>query len=244
MTNSWVSAVAFDLDDLNKLFQVVSEPKIMIAYLIALFGGLRIGEVCSLKKSDFDFNERKICLKEGKTGPRNILIPYNEVWEIFKKWFEFTDCEYVIPTRALKQGSLVPKSLAKEMMKDLKKAGLDLPLKKDKNGKTLYKYTFHTFRHTYASVSAEFGIPPEITRLQLGHRSVRTTIDCYTHFNENKLNKEIKKVWKPQDIIQRNVSKQTIDINQDPKLTLQMKLVNGDIAQDKYEKLLALIERV
>lgn len=42
-------------------------------------------------------------------------------------------------------------------------------------------FTPHIFRHTYASELARNNIPPATAMILLGHKSIRTTMDIYTH---------------------------------------------------------------
>ena len=44
------------------------------------------------------------------------------------------------------------------------------------------EFTPHCFRHTYASILLSSGESLYSVSRQLGHASIRTTIDCYGHF--------------------------------------------------------------
>ena len=49
------------------------------------------------------------------------------------------------------------------------------------------KLTPHVFRHTFATRLVAKDVPYETTKTIMGHSSIRTTIDLYTHINyENK----------------------------------------------------------
>jgi len=41
--------------------------------------------------------------------------------------------------------------------------------------------TFHSLRHTYASLMAEAGVDPAYTKAQIGHTDARFTMSVYTH---------------------------------------------------------------
>jgi hypothetical protein len=41
--------------------------------------------------------------------------------------------------------------------------------------------TFHSLRHTYASLMAEAGVDPAYTKAQIGHTDARFTMSLYTH---------------------------------------------------------------
>ena len=54
----------FNKKQLIELFTVMEETDIFIACLLALFCGLRISEVCQLKKQDVDLVDSKIKIKQ------------------------------------------------------------------------------------------------------------------------------------------------------------------------------------
>ena len=49
----------------------------------------------------------------------------------------------------------------------------------------LKKITPHGFRHTHASLLFEAGLTAKIISDRLGHNNVQTTLDMYTHINDN-----------------------------------------------------------
>jgi len=53
----------------------------------------------------------------------------------------------------------------------------------------------HQFRHAYATMLFEAGIPPEEMQVLLRHAQLSTTMDIYTDLRENKLKKIHEKVY-------------------------------------------------
>ncbi len=49
----------------------------------------------------------------------------------------------------------------------------------------LKKISPHGFRHTHASLLFEAGVTAKIISDRLGHNNVQTTLDMYTHINDN-----------------------------------------------------------
>lgn len=47
--------------------------------------------------------------------------------------------------------------------------------------------TPHCIRHNYATVCWERGIDPYTTMRLMGHSSIKTTMDIYTHLNERQM---------------------------------------------------------
>jgi integrase/recombinase XerD len=56
----------FNRAQLIDLFKAVDDADVMLAIVIATFCGLRIGEVCSLKKENIDFERKVIKIVNGK----------------------------------------------------------------------------------------------------------------------------------------------------------------------------------
>jgi len=66
----------FNKKQLIELFTVMEETDIFIACLLALFCGLRISEVCQLKKQDVDLVDSKIKIIQGKGNKdRYVMLP-------------------------------------------------------------------------------------------------------------------------------------------------------------------------
>jgi integrase len=49
----------------------------------------------------------------------------------------------------------------------------------------LGKMTWHQFRHIHSSLMSDLRIPVKIAQEQLGHASISTTLDIYTHVVES-----------------------------------------------------------
>ena len=41
--------------------------------------------------------------------------------------------------------------------------------------------SYHTFRHTHATILLACGVNPKVIQQRLGHRKMSTTLDVYTH---------------------------------------------------------------
>lgn len=65
--------------------------------LIALFCGLRISEVCNLKKQDIDLETEKIYIKQSKGDKDRIVMLPSSLKPIIEKWYRINkDSEYFI----------------------------------------------------------------------------------------------------------------------------------------------------
>jgi integrase len=186
----------------------ISEQKILEEYLyqnmdnykfgvyIALYTGIRIGELCALKWSDINngainINKTVIRLKDGtktkividspKTNNsyRSIPIPdfLNEIIETHRK----TPDQYVLSSDKI---SFVEPRL------------MQIHFKKIISDCNIYDASFHTLRHTFATRCVECGFDIKSLSEILGHSNVQITLNKYVHssmelkqINMNKLQK-------------------------------------------------------
>src|SRR3989338_2324181 len=89
----------FNKDHLISLFNAIESPDVMMASLIGTFCGLRIGEVCRLKKKDIDLTKMLLRVVNGKLPGKSIegygkdrvvpippkIIPLFQMWMDIKK---------------------------------------------------------------------------------------------------------------------------------------------------------------
>lgn len=173
----------------NKLEQVLSQASdpIRFGIMLALYGGLRIGEVCALQWGDFNYTagtvrisktlmrikdltpnsikKTKIIIDKPKTEYSNRIIPLPSfLMELMRREAKGETCyvltgtaEYVEPRLCLKQYKQV-----------LEQAGLP-------------SFTFHALRHTFATRCVESGFDIKALSEILGHSNVSTTLQRYVH---------------------------------------------------------------
>lgn len=55
-------------------------------------------------------------------------------------------------------------------------------------------FSSHTMRHTFATRALENGIPPKVVQELLGHSTIKTTMDIYTHVLPKTKSEEIRKI--------------------------------------------------
>lgn len=156
------------------------------AIILALYSGMRIGEISGLKWSDIDFeqeviyvkrtvyrisdikeNNKKTILIEGspKTESSKRAIPMSKNLQnylIEKK--EKSDCDYVISSNG---NCVEPRTINYRFKKLLKDADI----------KDIH---FHSLRHTFATRCLEQGANIASLSRLLGHNSAKLTLDTYT----------------------------------------------------------------
>jgi len=148
--------------------------------LLALYTGLRIGELCALKWEDFDEysitvdktmmrvktrdNSTEIITAKPKSisSIRRIPIPL----EIRRYLKQFKGSGYVLSNKKLEFTE--PRLMQYKFEKYADECNL--------------KYvTFHTLRHTFATRCIEAGVDVKTVSELLGHSDAKITLNCYVH---------------------------------------------------------------
>lgn len=168
----------------QRLESVLSE-KNDIGILICLYTGLRIGELCALKRKDIDLDNAVMHIKgtQLRTGGKLTITSPKSTASV--RTIPIPDCllqelrhhknnnEFVI---SRKGNAVDVRSYRRRFKKLLSMAGL--PDRK-----------FHVLRHTFASRALEVGIDYKTLSEILGHASVSITMDLYVHaLDEHKRN--------------------------------------------------------
>lgn len=170
----------FKQEEVEKILSVkgFSEQKKNIVN-IAYRTGMRIGEILALKWEDINFDQNLLTVKrtlssynngrseicEPKTkGSRRRIDLDNTSMEILKninKTGEYVFCK--------KDGSILSRQCIYQTFKRMCKAA-DVPY-----------HSFHSLRHTHASILLSANVHPKIVQERLGHAKISTTLDTYSH---------------------------------------------------------------
>lgn len=156
--------------------------------LIALYTGLRIGEICALRWRDISWEEQALTVrstvqrvnlhqKEGKRTELMVTRPKTEdslrivpvpsfIMKQLHAFFEQARQSEFIFGRDGKPAD--PRLIQKHIKKMVESLGLD-------------GVHFHTFRHSYATRLLEMGEDIKTVSSLLGHSSVQTTLNFYAH---------------------------------------------------------------
>lgn len=165
---------------------------------IAMYTGLRIGEILALQWLDIDLDRRLISvsknsalivgkgniIQEPKTQSsiREIAIP-EQLYDILIKFQPKKDEDwdlYVTSNRLTPQSIRTAQRSAEIIFL---KAGVE------------YK-GFHSFRHSYATRMLEKGIPVKAISDILGHSDITTTLNIYSHTSNDFKKECVDKVFK------------------------------------------------
>lgn len=178
----------FRLDEIQPFLNAISEVDLneKVAYMLALFMGLRRSEILGLKESDVDIvngiidihNTRHRIDEEDyddgtKTNrsertlamPDILLLDVARLLQIHRE-FKYEKCDYLIQDGY--GNPLLPQTLSSRLVR----------LEDKKN---LPHVTIHGLRHTYASLLHSKGVDMAQISAELGHSNLATTQNIYTH---------------------------------------------------------------
>ena len=152
-------------------------------FYVEVMTGLRRGEICGLKWSDIDFEdkklriERSVAVKKGggvsigetktQTGTRNIFMPPS-VAQVLQKRKQTAITEWVFPAFLDPEQPIHPAAAYRKLKVILKHA--ELPMLR-----------FHDLRHTFATHAMKGGVDAKTLSGILGHTNASFTLDTYTH---------------------------------------------------------------
>jgi integrase/recombinase XerD len=227
----------FNKKQLINLFSVIEDSNVFMGCFIALYCGLRISEVCNLKKQDVDIESEKVFVRQGKGNKDRIVMLPSKVKPVFERWFRLqTDSEYFITGYNYSQ--FRTDFLSQEFRKYLIKSNLRIKSFKTVTGQQRYAYSFHTLRHTYATLLLEKGVDLYYVQRSLGHVDIHTT-QIYAYISNADLRNKINIAFGKNE----KKSKKNMNIS-DPLQLLKLKFADGDIElaefREKYELLVEL----
>jgi integrase/recombinase XerD len=218
------------------IFEAITEMPTFIACLLALFCGLRIAEVCSLKKRNVDLIECKIKVVQGKGNKDRFVMLPRVLKPVLEKWFRLNDSEYVIHRFHDEDQPMPIGNLSKKFAQALEKTGLRIKHKVTSAGQQRYLYSFHTLRHTYATYILEKGVDLYYVQRALGHSDIHTT-QIYAYISQKDLQEKIDTVFG------RKSKKKLPQSITDPMQVLQLRLSYGEISQDEFQQMVNVLKQ-
>lgn len=174
-------------------------------FRLLAYTGLRRGEALALKSSDIDFKENvvsvkrtltkglgnKVIVQTPKTSSsyRKVAIDRNTA-SILKEWKQEQRKQQIVIN--INQDHVIF-NLGKESIPLSDGCIVNWNNIISKQSK-LSRITIHGFRHTNASLLFEAGVSMKDVQTRLGHKSVKTTMDIYTHVSKQHQNKAVEKL--------------------------------------------------
>ena len=172
--------VLFTAEDFVKLLEQLDEPYRTMARLIALTG-LRIGELLAVRWRCLDLEIGTLSVRESvyegkfqspKTRKSRRTMPLGPqiiVWlREHRLRAKRTESDDLVFGNRMGQPLRESKLLRNVLQPAAERAGLG-------------RVTWHQFRHIHSSLLNDLRVPVKIAQEQLGHSSISTTLNIYTH---------------------------------------------------------------
>lgn len=156
---------------------------------MALYSGLRLGDVCSLTWHNIDFNNGFISLKMNKTA-KQVVVPILD-HDYLGDLYNHRESDFVFP-RQREMYLTNPTGLSYRIKKFLNSLGIHTARERESGHRQSVK-DFHSCRHTFATICAERGIPLTTVQNALGHTSSEITEIYTSHLRKAHLKEEFKK---------------------------------------------------
>lgn len=179
-------------------------------FRLLAFTGMRRGECLALTWNDINLKQKTISITKtyayGLNGKQIIQQPKtissirtilcdDATFEVLKRWkreqaslllkmgFDALDTNQLVFSR-LKDNKYIRLNQVTTVFREFcKKNGFDY-------------IEVHGFRHTHCSLLFESGVPIEVVKQRLGHSTIKTTMDIYTHVTNNNHENSVKKFEK------------------------------------------------
>jgi integrase len=182
---------ALDTAETATLLEAAREYRLFTPVMLSVTCGLRRGEICALRWRNVDLAGAQLSInrsteqtkagireKETKAGRgRTVALTRLSIEELYRHkahqaeellrlGIQISDEMYVV---AQADGNpLKPNSLTHEFARFI--AGTGLP-----------RVRFHDLRHSHATHMLASGVHPKIAQERLGHATIATTLDLYSH---------------------------------------------------------------
>ena len=219
------------------IFESIDDNDVFMGCIIALFCGLRISEVCHLKKQDIDLEAEKVYIRQGKGDKDRVVMLPNCLKPTIQKWYRINkESEYFICTSYNKMYRT--HLLSMKFKNALDKAKLKIETFKTSVGQQRYAYSFHTLRHTYATYLLEQGVDLYYVQRSLGHVDIHTT-QIYAYITNNDLQNKINMAFGKQKKKENSVVGIT-----DPYQLLKLKFANGELTLDEFQEKHEILKKI
>lgn len=163
---------------------IANKPQSVVMFSLLFWTGIRSGELLALTPNDFDFDNytlsitknytrqhRQDLIMEPKTPKSRRTIPLPST--LAQMVEEYLSCLYEVGN----QDRIFPGNTKHLLLHEMKRgcAASGVP-----------RIRVHDLRHSHASLLIELGYSPLLIAERLGHESIETTLQTYSHLYPNK----------------------------------------------------------
>ena len=180
-------------DDVTRFLEAAKNTPYYPIFYLALYTGMRRSEILALRWNDVDLlgcqvsvsrsvhclRDRSIAFRQPKSAKGRRMIALSPSTAIMLREYKARqDAQRKALSAKLEESDLLfarpngspmlPDTISQAWAKLARKTGFD-------------GIRLHDARHTHASIMLEKGIHPKVVQERLGHASIQTTMDTYSH---------------------------------------------------------------
>ena len=165
--------------ELEKLFKYLETeaPEIRLFFLLGIYTGQRSNDCALLKWDSVDLEGNCIYCVPHKTATYGTKVEC-PIHEVLAAELEKTPPDkregYVLPQIA-EAFKTRQNTVSRWIKETFEKAGIKTHADEKRNGRSVAEVGFHSFRHTFASICALYGVPVAVVERILGHTSEAMT---------------------------------------------------------------------
>ena len=148
-------------------------------FMMAVWTGLREGDICTLKWSDVDLERRLISRKTRKTGAK-VQIPISDQLYDMLIATPRTESEYVFPKHA-EMYLANPSGVSYRVKQFLEGLGIETTRTPEGRTRAISVKDLHSCRHTFCYYAGIAGIPLSVVQAIVGHMSPEMTKHYQAH---------------------------------------------------------------
>lgn len=194
--------VVLSIYDQNRLNNVIKENinATTTGIMLALYAGLRIGEICALSWSDVDFDNKVIHINHTLARVKNTsgisAVSANVITAPKTKTSirEIPISAGLLSILETMHTCATGKYIVSQSDSPISSGTFDYRYRAFLKANNFEIRNFHSLRHTFATRCIEEGVDFKSLSEMLGHRSVATTMDIYVHSSLEQKKKQIEKL--------------------------------------------------
>jgi integrase len=180
-------------DQVRAFLSVAKEDRYEVLFWLAVFTGMRQGELLGLQWSDIEWNKKRIQVQrqlqrlpgqglvftepKSAAGRRTIMLSTATI-EKLREQLSILQRERQIAGEKWHENDLVFPSVSGQ---PLDQQTLDRNFKRTLRKAGLPSIRFHDLRHTAATLMLLQGIHPKVVQERLGHSDITLTLNTYSH---------------------------------------------------------------
>jgi integrase len=171
--NNFDASMILEMDEILKVIETRVYEPYKLPCKVALYTGMRMGNVFGLTKGNVDFKRKELRFTLNKV-PKPMVVPIsNKLSQVFKQvpW-PLNDDTVLFPVPSTRQAVTLAVSRA------FTRAGYEW-------------FSFHNLRHTAACHLLEEGVDITVISALLGHSSIKVTMDFYARVKPKALRKAV-----------------------------------------------------